>query len=239
MRKIMSTEDRKTYVVRERISETPSVSTLRLESTDNNLPAYVSGQFITVYVSETGESEGRAYSISSSPEEEALHITVKAVGKCSNRLCSMNFGDTLTASLPYGYFYSESDKSPLVMLASGIGITPFRSIIRSAAKNTPSRKLVLCYTNETVEDIVFRKEFDELQKRNDSIDINYFITREEDTPQYMIKGRMNADIILKKIENLDSPEFFICGSISFVRDLWRGLRNAGIQEESMYTEAFF
>jgi ferredoxin-NADP reductase len=50
---------------------------------------------------------------------------------------------------------------------------------------------------------------------------------------------MSAEAIVKAVGDAPEQEFFICGSISFVRDMWKGLKLAGIPEENLYTEAFF
>ena len=52
-------------------------------------------------------------------------------------------------------------------------------------------------------------------------------------------GRVPIADMLEQLKNLSDTEFFLCGSISFVRDYWRGLKDGGIPEISIYTEAFF
>lgn len=235
----MQPEPKELYRVKEKLAETPGVFTLKLLRDDNTIPPFTPGQFITVYFPELGTPEGKAYSISSAPWEDTLHITVRAMGEFSNRLCAMNPGDQIIASKPTGYFYSESDERMLVMLAGGTGIMPFRSMILHAAKHTPSRKLALFYSSRTASDIIFGKIFDDLWIVADHFDVHYFVTREKNLPEPIITSRMNADSILSAIPDAPEPEFLLCGSIPFVRDLWRDLRDKGVPEETMYTEAFF
>ncbi|MBI3573988.1 hypothetical protein HY090_02975 [Candidatus Kaiserbacteria bacterium] len=235
----MEHEPNETYVVREKIFETPTVCTLKLAHSDGSIPAFVPGQFITVYFPELGTPQGKAYSISSAPSEKTIAITVKQIGAFSHRLSSMNSGDTLSASLPYGYFYSESAASTLVMLAAGIGIAPFRGMIMDALANNPTRKLVLCCSNRTEMDITFRNALKECSERFPNCSVNHFITREETAPEGTTKGRMSAPAVLQIVGSAPDPEFLLCGSISFVRDMWRDLCAASVPEEKIYTEAFF
>jgi ferredoxin-NADP reductase len=235
----MLQDPRETYVVREKILEAPGVSTLKLSRDDGSVPSYIPGQCITVYFPESGTPEGKAYSISSAPWEGAMNITVRAIGEFSNRLCAMVPGERITGSLPIGYFYSESTEAPLVMIAGGTGIMPFRSMILDAAKNNSSRRLALFYSARTLHDIIFANTFDNLWSGREHFSVQYFITREKSLPCPIIQGRMDASAILRDLAHGSESEFLLCGSISFVRDMWRDLRSNGVQEEQLYTEAFF
>lgn len=241
----MKEEIKKTYTVVENIKETPYVSTLKL-ALDGKIPAYCPGQFITVYFPELGTPEGKAYSISSAPHEKTLTITIKAMGLFSNKLVSLRPGDTLIASLPYGYFFSESEDSPLNMIASGIGITPFRGMIIEVLKKNPKREIKLFYTVKKFEDLLFKKEFDKLESSHPNFKAFYFITKEPAPRKGTLPGRMDSNDILGKplsrcgyMKSYENHEFLICGSISFVRDIWKSLRSSKIPEIAMYTEAFF
>ena len=230
-------ENNITYTVQEVIVETASVFTLKL-SCEGGIPSYRAGQFITVFFPETGHVEGKSYSISSAPHEKYMSITVKELGTFSKKLCSKKVGDTITASRPYGYFYSESETSSLVIVTGGIGIAPFRSMILDVLSKNEERKIVLSYSNKTKASIIFKQEFDELSKTSDGqFVIQYYITQENVDNAYY--GRIPVSEIVSNGKRVPDPEFFICGSISFVRDYWRGLKAEGVTDEQIYTEAFF
>jgi ferredoxin-NADP reductase len=227
------------YIVRENVAEAPAVVTLRLAREDGAAHRFVPGQFVTVYFPELGTPQGKAYSISSTPDETELAITIKRIGTFSNRLCDMVPGDTLTASSPYGYFYSDSSDTTLVMAAGGIGITPFRAIILHALQKTPARKLILFYSARTATDFAFKHLLDECKEKYPACRIEYFVTRETPAPEGAHIGRMSAEALAAAGGGDTAAEFMLCGSIPFVRDLWRGLRAAGVGEDRIYTEAFF
>lgn len=234
----MERENKVQYRVVDILKETANISTLILDNAEFGIPSYKAGQYITVYFPDTNAFQGKAYTISSAPSEKKFSITVKAMGNFSNRLYEMKRGDAITASLPYGYFYSESSDTPLVMVAAGIGITPFRSMIIDAAAQNPSRKLVLFYSNRTIADIAFKKELDELVASRLQCKVHHFITREQVTLPEVTYARIDGKRIVDVFSD-KAAEFFICGSIGFTRDIWRGLRARGISEEVLYTEAFF
>ena len=234
----MAQEPNTRYIVRETITEAPGVSTLQLSLSNGSVPKYAPGQFITVYAPELGTPEGKAYSISSAPHEKTLNITVKDMGKFSHYLCSRKPCDEVEGSLPYGYFFSESRTSALALICGGIGIAPFRSMLQASAHDTPRRSMALFYSNRTAQDIVFKKTLDELQATDKNLRVHHFITREH-AEKPMTKGRISAKVILESLKETKNTEFLLCGSISFVRDLWRDLRAEGVPEEAIYTEAFF
>ncbi len=226
------------YTIKEKVQETHNVVTLKL-SCEEGLPKYCSGQFITVYFDDTGNAEGKAYTISSSPSEEALNITVKGVGQFSYRLCAMKNGDIVEASLPYGYFYSESPNTSLVMIAGGMGVAPFRSMIMDSLAKNPTRKLALFISNKKIEDSIFSSEFEKAQSSSEYLKVYNYLTQEDSVPQEAVKGRIPVEDIINQTKHMHDREFLICGSIPFVRDFWKGLKQTGLPEETIYTEAFF
>lgn len=235
----MQGEVKEHYIVLGKTIEAPNVSTLTLALVRGGIPQFTAGQFITVYFPDAGTPEGKAYSISSAPDESSLSITVRAIGKFSNRLCALRPGDMITASLPYGYFSSEDETSPLILLAAGIGITPFRSIIQDSMKKNPKRKIALFYTGRSIVDMVFKNEFNALKESHQNFTTHYFVTRENNVPTDTINRRMRAEDIINTIDDLNSREFLICGAIPFVSDLWRSLNAGGVPADMIYTEAFF
>jgi ferredoxin-NADP reductase len=225
------------YTVTKTLIEAPGVTTLELSCAEGS-PSYIPGQFITVYLPELATPEGKAYSIASA-SDETLRITVRERGEFSRHLSQLHVGDSFFASAPSGYFYSESNESSLVMIAAGIGIAPFRSMMLDAIRHDPARRLMLFYTNRTTADIVFKKELAELVAAHPNLTVHHFVTREKKIPAGVTQGRMSAEVIVREVGSAPDPEYFICGSIEFIRDLWRELKASDVPEDRLYTEAFY
>lgn len=231
-------ENNITYIVEEVIEEATDVVTLKLHY-EGKVFSCRAGQFITVFFPETGHMEGKSYSISGIYAKNTFSITVRGVGVFSYKLIAKKVGDTINASLPYGYFYSESETSSLVMVTGGIGIAPFRSIIIDSLLKNPKRKIELLYVNKTEDSLIFRKEFNELSKKyQGNFTVHYYLTQES-LVKDVKQGRISIEDITEASKNSSDVEFFICGPISFVRDYWKGLKTKGVAEETIYTEAFF
>jgi ferredoxin-NADP reductase len=221
-------------------AETPDVMTLSLAFEREAQPSFIPGQYVTVYVPELGTPEGKAYSISSAPDDPFIEITVKRMGRFSGHLCGLQKEQTLAVSAPYGFFYSEETATPLSMVAGGIGIIPLMSMIRHSVRHDPKRSLSLWYSNRTTQDIVFRDELAELERSTPALSVHHHVTREDVAEISGLRGgRFSpADITAAAVAH-PTTEFMLCGSISFVRDIWKGLRAKGIPERQLYTESFY
>ena len=222
------------YLVREKKQENYDTVTISLTCENGTVPPFVSGQFISVYFPELSTPEGKSYSISNPPGEMTFNITVKGIGEFSNRLCSLKPGDKVLGSLPYGYFYSEQDDLDLVMIAGGIGITHFRSTILHALADKPGRRIALFQSAKTAADLVFEDELSNLS----AVETHYFLTKDLAFHRNATPRRIQSGDIITNCRP-EHAEFFICGSIPFVRDIWRGLKDHGIAEDRICTEAFF
>lgn len=227
------------YTVLENKQEVDGVSTLTLTLPGRTLPSFVSGQYITIYFPETGVKEGKAYSISSAPHENKLSITVKDMGLFSGMLCNLESGDTVEGSLPYGFFFSEEEHTTLVLLASGIGVTPLFSLLKDVLHKKSTRNVHLVYSIKYEKDILFLKQFQELAHKHSSFSFAVHITQEDAKHIWSRKGRISVKELVDQFGKETETEYFMCGSIAFVRDMWRALRDVGVPEENMYTEAFF
>jgi ferredoxin-NADP reductase len=163
---------------------------------------------------------------------------VKKIGTVSSQLVAMKRGDTLIASLPLGSFYSKSQSTPLIMIAAGISVTPFHSMILDNIEKNSSRKLVLFYSNQTIANIVFKKQFDDLATLHPQFQVHYFITREKTTLPGITNGRMTSKSIVNSISDIRGAEFFICGSGDFVHSLRHSLITEGVLRSAIHTESF-
>lgn len=132
---------------------------------------YKHGQYLTLKFTLNGKEVRRAYSMSSSPLEDRLCVTVKRVEKglvspyINDRLKA---GDTVEVMAPEGRFFTdihEGQKKTYYMIGAGSGITPLMSIIKTILEVEPMSVIFLLYGNRTEEGIIFRDEIKHLQER--------------------------------------------------------------------------
>jgi len=227
------------WTIREIHDEAPDVRSFILE-TDNERPVFNAGQYLTVRLPGFEPAEGKSYSISSGEYEPYLRLTIKKIGIFSSALFAKNVEDTLTTSTPYGYFYPEIEYArDITLIAGGIGITPFMSILKKLHHIGYKNSVSLVYTNRTVPDIVFHDELDALAEEFKNLTITYHITREEPQESVYKQGRPSSASILETVKEPENTDFFICGSIDFTKGIWKELRDTGIEHAQLYTEGFF
>jgi len=129
------------------------------------------GQHISVSAEINGKDIMRSYTPTSSDDDLGhFDLLIKSYekGNISRHIGNLKIGDKIRVKGPKGQFqYSPSLSSELGMIAGGTGITPMLQIIRAALKNPLDlTKVSLIYANVNPEDILLRKELDDLAKRH-------------------------------------------------------------------------
>jgi ferredoxin-NADP reductase len=161
----------------------------------------------------------RAFSIASAPEEGVIRIATIIKENPSDfkkHLLSLEQGDTLIMNGPFGEFRTSEKITQIVGIAGGIGITPFRALIKSIASGTiADTKLTLIYS--AVGTHTFKKEFDQLAQ-DPAIEIVYTTTPEE------VHAALDTQIALHK----NNATYFVSGSPGMISAIRATLQSKGI-----------
>lgn len=229
--------------VSEIIEETPTTKTLRLVSTDNYLPPFQAGQYITLYLEIGRIRTSRPYSISSSPAQTAFYdITVRRVeqGLVSTFLLDrVKAGTEIESSGPAGHFYFNPvihDRT-VVCLAGGSGITPIMSMIREASQRGLDRAIHLFYGNKSADDVIFHDELSAIAKKHPNI--HYVPVIENPAKGYSgACGYITADMIKKTMGDLGGKTFFICGPKGMYDFCLPELKSLGLPARKVRREMF-
>ena len=123
------------------------------------------------------------------------------------------------------------------MLAGGVGVTPCISMIKYCIDKKIETDIVLLYSNKTEADILFRKEFDQINKQNPNIKIVYTLTRAEKQWNGYSR-RIDKKMILETVPDLNERIFFLCGPPIFVSGMGNVLSELNIDEENVRKENF-
>ncbi len=199
------------------------------------------GQYLEWTLDRPGvDSRGnrRYFTIASSPTEEHIAMGVKFYPNSSSfkeHLAEMGRGDTLVASQLAGEFVLPKDKKKkLVFIAGGIGITPFRSMIKYLIDTGEKRDIVLFYSNKTVDDIAYQELFDEAREQL-GIKTVYAIT-DPKSPEYT--GPITARMIMAEVLDYEERYFYISGPHGMVVGFEETLKNLGIKNSHIHTDFF-
>jgi ferredoxin-NADP reductase/Na+-translocating ferredoxin:NAD+ oxidoreductase RnfD subunit len=183
----------------------------------------------------------RYFTIASSPTEGQLKIGVKGNnGKSSfkHTLLSMKRGDTIVASQLAGDFTLPSAKDEkLVLIAGGIGITPFRSMIKYILDRREKRDVVLFYSNKTAGEIVYKNIFD-AAGRHAGLKTIYTLTDQELCPVWCRRGRIDEHLIASELPDFRERTYFISGPQSMVTAYKKMLRDLGVHSRQIKTDYF-
>ncbi len=183
----------------------------------------------------------RAYSIASSPAQKGtidLLIKKREGGFVSVYLNDFaKAGDKVSFSGPYGKFYfREGMAKHIVLLSAGCGISALISMARYIADKRLDAKVTIIQSSRTPEDILFRKELDELGKH---ANVKTVITLTRTKPEHNWKGctgRISAELIKENVPDYADALYFICGMPEFSDGMTATLRGLGVAGERIRTE---
>ncbi|VVC02778.1 Sulfhydrogenase 1 subunit gamma [Candidatus Burarchaeum australiense] len=240
--------DRIPYVVKEVVDEASDVKTLKLVPESGPIFDFKPGQFVNLALHmREGPVEflSKPYSISSSPaNKDYLGLTIKITereGSFPKLVATLRPGDKVFLMGPFGVFTFDPVKhKDVVMVAGGVGITPFHSMISYATDRKLSNKLLLLFSNKTCSETIFYKEFDELAKLNPNFKYLCTATREEgDLSLPIARGRFDQDRILQACGgSVEGKHFMLCGSTPFVEGFRDMLYAMGIAKDHVLYELF-
>ena len=226
------------------IEETPTTRTLVFDISSYDFDFYP-GQYVMLKVPypPTGEELKRAYSIASSPlTKNKLELTVKRMegGKASVILTTQTkVGDCFFIKGPYGrFFWTEDMSDKVVLLGAGSGVVPLMSILRYIRdKSLRDVKATLLVSYTSYEEIIYR---DELATLSEFPNINVEITLTRSAPQNWkgLRGRINRDMLLSQVRELEGSLFYLCGPPKFVEDMKDMLIELGVSGEQIKTEKY-
>ncbi len=202
------------------------------------------GQYLMLsYRNSRGKVELRhSFSIASSPSDRnKLDLGIKVLGNFTQGLGRLKAGDTVFATGPFGRFvFKEKKHRDLVMIAGGIGITPFMSTLRYAAGQGLPNRLSLLYSAKTREDLAYYEEIRNLSASNRNFRALFSVTDGKAAPRGidMVAGRLNAGVIGGWLGDLKGKTFFICGPRGFMDAMQADLSALGVGKSRIKTEEF-
>ncbi len=229
---------------------TPETAVITLTVPDELKSDYIykQGQHLTFIQDIDGEEVRRSYSICSSVNDAQLKVAVRKVddGRFSTFVTEkLAVGDTLMVMKPAGHFYVDLDASAsktYVAFASGSGITPVISIIKTTLETEPNARFFLFYGNRTSRSTIFRNEISFLKNTYmDRFSFWHFLSQEElemDFFQGRLSGEKVKGINDKILDFKDVDQAFICGPEAMIDDVNASLLKVGMSQDNVHFEKF-
>jgi ferredoxin-NADP reductase/DMSO/TMAO reductase YedYZ heme-binding membrane subunit len=225
--------------------ETPEVRTFRFVApSGTTLPfQHLPGQFLTLRLKLDGRDVRRSYTIASSPTRTAYcELTIKREeqGYVSRHLHDVvREGETFNVSAPAGRFtFTGAEAERIVMIAGGVGVTPLMAKIRYLTDIVWPGKIHLVYSVKTERDIIFRSELEELQRRFHNFKVDVTVTREASVDWTGRRGRLSAAMLMSIVPDIAQSRVHFCGPTEMVEPLKKALRELGVVDGQIKSEAF-
>ena len=156
-------------------------------------------------------------------------------------LSALPLGTEVSIRGPMGSFVLHNDVSrPAVLLAGGIGIVPFMSMLSSAAIDKAHPPVFLFYANRRIEDAAFMDTLWDLEMSTRSFHFVPTFTRIEpgNGGWRGATGPIDARLLSKHISNLQDPIYYVAGPPGMVAGAHQTLVELAVPEEDIRTEHF-
>lgn len=175
----------------------------------------------------------RTLTIVSSPSEEGLAVAVKIpAGRTSSfkrALLALRPGDPIAAAQAAGDFTLPRDAAiPLLFIAGGIGVTPFRSMLRALTDWKEHRDIVLVYACADPVEFAYRDVFSAAEGAG--VRTVYLDTTAE--------GRMTREYLERHVPDFLARIAYVSGPSAMVRGTAKSLRDAGVPRRRIVTDVF-
>jgi ferredoxin-NADP reductase len=182
----------------------------------------------------------RSFSIASAPHEAHLTVATRTRPTPFKReLAALAPGARVRANGPLGDLRLEEEPERIVFVAGGIGITPFRAMLRHLAHQQCARDVTLIYGNRTPESSAFVDELDALRRQLAGFRVVQCMSEPHKCPSWTGEsGFVNEDLLARHIDDLGNALFYVVGPPAMTAALQDALMNLDVPDEHVRVEEF-
>lgn len=190
----------------------------------------------------------RHFTISSSPGEGTLlRLTtrIREESGYKKTLAELPVGSVIEGEGPNGTFiFDEKETGPHIFIAGGIGITPYRSMLKYVSEKNIQTPIYLIYSNSIPEEIVFKKELEDLAAAHPNIKLAMTVSKPEESKVAWtgLTGRIDETLLGKLIGDwkLDvrGCTWWLCGPPPMIDAMEQVLGKLKITSGSVRSEKF-
>ena len=208
--------------------------------------SYRAGQSVDMTLLDPPETDAegntRTFTISSAPRENAITITTRLRDTAFKRvLQQVPLGTEVQVEGPFGDFRLHRAARPAVLLAGGIGITPFRSIlVETIGGGSLPYRVVLFHANRTPEEAAFADELRALAEADPNLTFVPTMTAiaASTLPWDGERSRIDAAMLERHLDGVANPIYYMAGPPGMVQATRATLVASGVDEDDIRTEEF-
>lgn len=213
----------------------PEVKHFRFEVPSVEQVGFVPGQFVSISRMFGEKKITRAYSIASEPAGNRFDLCLNRVqdGLMSPRLFELQPGEAIEMRPPLGHFVLKAPAREAVLVATGTGIAPFRSMLRAEAG---SREFTLLFGVRYAETILYREELEALAAAHGNVRFWPTLSRGGDGWSGR-RGHVQAHLT-DAIGDRRDLDVYICGMKAMVDDVRNILKEMGFDRKQIVYEKY-
>lgn len=209
--------------------------TLRYRFTKPAELSFLAGQYVSLGIPNPPyrDKKGprRPLTLASAPSDDHLEFAWRTSDSAFKTiLAEAPLGGSYEVVGPIGAFSLHEDSSiPAVFVAGGIGITPFRSILREVAARGLDHRITLIYSNRCPEEAAYLDELSGLAGRLPNLRLVLTMTRAEDSVRGWdgLRHRIDLDFLREQVGDLTAPIFYVAGPSRIIAAVSQALTEAG------------
>ena len=198
---------------------------------------YRAGQYMNVFLE---DGHHRSFSMASPVRGSQVDFHIRRIpgGRFTDRfLRDLRPGDSLEVELPLGTFcYHAEDYRPLVMVATGTGISPIKSILESLLDDPDCPPVSLYWGMRTEADLYLDQEIRSWAER--LYEFRYVPVLSRPAAEWDGRRGHVQQVVLEDIDDLSECAFYLCGSPGMIHDAKKLFVDKGASLDHIYVDGF-
>ncbi len=244
------------FCVGKKLMECGDICSFHLVPHDKkSLPGFLPGQYLTFNLDIPGQDKPvvRCYSLSDSPRPDFYRVTIKRIPPPRDKdappgLVSTFFhnevkeGDILDVKAPSGQFFLDPTGSGgVVLIGSGIGVTPVLSMLNSLVAQNSRREIWFFHGIRNRSEHVMKEHLEAIAREHPNVHLQVCASKPD--PEYQLgrdyqhEGRISADLF-KQLLPSSNFNFYLCGPGPMMQEVTAGLKDWSVPEQHIHYETF-
>lgn len=201
---------------------------------------FKSGQFILIAFEKRAKDSGdfHPFSLTSIPTDGVLETTARKLGIFTQKLHKAKPGTNFIIRGPFGLFTLNNVKGEVLLIAGGIGVTPFLSMLRNECRERLSRDITLVYSARSINDIIEKEVFDQLAEKESKFHLYYVLSQETPPGWTGATGRVDKTFLNSKFSSFKEMSVFLCGPPPMVEAVKSTLFELGLPKDKFHIDVW-
>jgi CDP-4-dehydro-6-deoxyglucose reductase len=218
---------------------TPDVAILRLKLPAGSNLRFRAGQYVEVILEDGAR---RSFSIANAPHEQGaieLHVRHVPGGMFTTQVFKqLKQGDTLTIEGPRGGFYLRDENRPVVLVASGTGFAPIKSMMLDGIRRKLAGPAFLYWGGRRKQDLYMLDLAESWVKRTSSFSFRPVLSAPEATDAWAGRTGLVHEAVLADFPDLSAYDVYACGVPAMVEAAKRDFAKAHLPADRFFADLF-